>query len=322
MRAGACYVRGMGSYTIHIGDGGRVVEASTWLEALGITLGRLRLLDGVQHLACEVLPNGSVVIREPAKGLSIVVSPGEHDVSHTATPAGVPDAPGVPLSLFHTNLGHELRTPLNSILGYTGMLLEEAADVENHRAVADLRHVQGAARDLLELIDAGLEASRLTTEGMRLQKLTFEVGELVEDAVAALEAELSRAENTVSIRMRGKPGRMRADPNMVRDTLIELILWANARVERATITVEVAVEVDADTAEWIEVTVTDGGPPHEGSANRLFDPFTEEGPVGSATRTLRRATCRARIRRMRGDVSADTDARGRAALIMRLPRGR
>ena len=70
----------MARYTIHTGareDGaGPVeVEAGNWMVALGLGLDALGLDSAVERLACEVLPNGTVIARDPRAGRSFVVQP-------------------------------------------------------------------------------------------------------------------------------------------------------------------------------------------------------------------------------------------------------
>jgi len=67
------------------------------------------------------------------------------------------------------NLSHDLRTPLNAIIGYSEMLVEECADREWEDISSDLRRINQAGRDLLELIKEALDPTRievLMTRGM------------------------------------------------------------------------------------------------------------------------------------------------------------
>ena len=53
-------------------------------------------------------------------------------------------------------LRHNLRTPVNQILGYTEMLIEDASDARNERALEPLRHIHSAARGALADINQSL----------------------------------------------------------------------------------------------------------------------------------------------------------------------
>lgn len=55
------------------------VEARTWLVALGLGLERLDVGHNLTRLACEVLPNGTVIARDIASGGSFVCQPLERE---------------------------------------------------------------------------------------------------------------------------------------------------------------------------------------------------------------------------------------------------
>jgi sigma-B regulation protein RsbU (phosphoserine phosphatase) len=67
----------------------------------------------------------------------------------------------VPLS----HLRHDLRTPINQIIGYSELLMEEAADAGHGAYDADLKKIQRAAKALLDLINANLTDDRVTLSG-------------------------------------------------------------------------------------------------------------------------------------------------------------
>lgn len=51
------------------------VEAGNWLAALGLGLDRLGVVADIHRLACEVLPNGTVIARDVKTGSGFVVRP-------------------------------------------------------------------------------------------------------------------------------------------------------------------------------------------------------------------------------------------------------
>lgn len=67
-----------------------VVEAGNWLTALGLGLDQLDAVSALDRLACEVLPNGTVIARDARTGSGYVVVP-MGDTPAPAAPAA--DAP-------------------------------------------------------------------------------------------------------------------------------------------------------------------------------------------------------------------------------------
>jgi signal transduction histidine kinase len=295
-------------------------------------LEQLGLVGDVERLACEILPNQTVVARVVKTGMGFVVMPADGDGtpapaarreqgSESAEHFGVQN---LPASVFNTNLGHELRTPLNHILGDAGMLMEEAHDHNVPRMADDLKHVYRQAADLLELVDAGLAAARINAEEVRVQRLTFAISELMDDAAAAFEAEASRRGNRVEVHAMPHLGEMRADPTHLREALRELLRWASNRTRDGVLHLDAEIELDSENAEWVLLLVSDSGTPlSDAAAAGLFQVFAgSDGATGHTARTIRRGVVRKLCRNMKGDVLVSQTAQGRRALAIRMPRGR
>ncbi len=73
-------------------------------------------------------------------------SPAEADLTHRA---------------FLANLRHELRTPINAIIGYSEMLMEDAADRQDERLGADLDKIHTAGTLLLNRVNEILDPARI-----------------------------------------------------------------------------------------------------------------------------------------------------------------
>jgi signal transduction histidine kinase len=59
----------------------------------------------------------------------------------------------VDLATFGSDLRHELRTPINAVVGYSAMLLEDAADRGQRDLIPDLQKIHAAANRFLSLIN-------------------------------------------------------------------------------------------------------------------------------------------------------------------------
>lgn len=82
---------------------------------------------------------------------------------------------------FVGTMSHELRTPLNIILGYNQLLLEETFGSLTTEQVNVLNRTQKNARELLELINATLDLSRLQSHRVPLEVEEIKVPEFMAD---------------------------------------------------------------------------------------------------------------------------------------------
>ena len=84
-------------------------------------------------------------------------------------------------SEFLATMSHELRTPLSIILGYTSILLEEGEAYPAHDRLAAMHRIDRSARELLDLITAVLDMSRLEAGRLPLEVKAVSVHDLLTD---------------------------------------------------------------------------------------------------------------------------------------------
>jgi signal transduction histidine kinase len=101
---------------------------------------------------------------------------------------------------FVASMSHELRTPLNAIIGYSQLLLEEAADEEDDESMQDLGHVHKAGSDLLRLIDDILDYSRIEAGKMPVNGNYGTVGEFLPIWAPKLDAALASRNCALDVR--------------------------------------------------------------------------------------------------------------------------
>ena len=80
---------------------------------------------------------------------------------------------------FVASMSHELRTPLNAVIGYSQMLLEDAADEDDQEAIADLEKIHKAGHHLLRLVNEVLDLSKIEAGKMELVPEDVAVGEFI-----------------------------------------------------------------------------------------------------------------------------------------------
>src|SRR6185369_15171719 len=89
---------------------------------------------------------------------------------------------------FLATMSHELRTPLNVILGYNELLLDEVFGTLTPEQAASLDRVGTSARELLELINATLDISRLETGRAALSLSDIDVAALLREVESETRA--------------------------------------------------------------------------------------------------------------------------------------
>jgi PAS domain S-box-containing protein len=177
-------------------------------------------------------------------------------------------------SLFLANMSHEIRTPMNAVIGMADLLLDADLPPSTHKHVNILKT---SAAGLLLLIDDILDFSKIEAGKLELERVPFELRDVVDAAAATLAGRAAakglelRAEVTKAF-----PTVVEGDPSRLRQVLINLISNALKFTERGSIEVR-ADQVGLDTSgAKIRFSVRDTGIgiPEEARA-RLFDPFTQ-----------------------------------------------
>ena len=174
-------------------------------------------------------------------------------------------------SIFLATMSHELRTPLNVIIGYTELLLDEVFGRLTPEQTASLDRVGTSARELLELISATLDISRLETGRAALTLQEIHPAALLREVEAETAA------------VRDKPGvasvwnvpddlaPVFSDAVKVKVLLKNLINNAFKFTDSGTVTVSAATR-----DHWLELCVSDTGigmPPAVQAV--IFEPFRQ-----------------------------------------------
>lgn len=174
-------------------------------------------------------------------------------------------------SVFLATMSHELRTPLNSIIGFTGILLQELAGPLNPEQTKQLGMVRSSAQHLLELINDVLDISKIEAGELRVASVPFDLRATIERSVAAVRpfAESKR----LALRMEISPaiGELTSDARRVEQILLNLLNNAVKFTERG----EVILLADVIEA-TVRVRITDTGIGIKpADLARLFRPFQQ-----------------------------------------------
>jgi signal transduction histidine kinase len=181
---------------------------------------------------------------------------------------------------FVANMSHELRTPLHVILGYHELLFDGAFGPLMPEQVETLQRTDQRARELLDLINATLDLSRVEATPVRLEARPVDVAELFD--------ELARETSTISDQPQlqwvwnvapGLPA-IRTDPVKLRMVLKNLV--QNAMKFTPQGTVSVAARANGNGVEF-RVADTGVGIATEAQA-QIFEPFFQVDGVGRQPR--------------------------------------
>jgi signal transduction histidine kinase/CheY-like chemotaxis protein len=178
-------------------------------------------------------------------------------------------------SEFLANMSHELRTPLNAIIGYSEMLEEEAADLDQKTFIPDLQKINGAGKHLMSLISNILDLSKIEAGKMDLYLEDFEIIPMIKEVIATVKPLIEKNANTLQLHYADGLGQMRSDVTKLRQMLFNLLSNASKFTERGTITLRVDRE-SANGGQWVNFSVSDTGIGMTAEqTSKLFQAFTQ-----------------------------------------------
>jgi signal transduction histidine kinase len=179
-------------------------------------------------------------------------------------------------SNFLATVSHELRTPLTSVIGYSEMLLEGIAGELNDEQREYVRTVMEKGDQLLQLITGILDISRMEAGEMRIDRVPFDLDEVVSVALSTIAPHARRKKLNMACTVPPGLPLVLGDRDKIRQVLLNLL--GNA----VKFTPEGGrIEVSADLASLVpdgpravRVSVRDSGigVPAE-HQKRVFDPF-------------------------------------------------
>ena len=112
-------------------------------------------------------------------------------------------------------MSHELRTPLNAIIGFSQVLKQQMYGELNEKQADYVDDVLSSGQHLLNLINDILDLAKVEAGRMELQPSTFELPELLENAVSMVPGTRTRQGIGLSVATDGSVGPMEGDERKV-----------------------------------------------------------------------------------------------------------
>jgi len=185
-------------------------------------------------------------------------------------------------SAFLATMSHELRTPLNSIIGFTGILLQQLAGPLNDEQRRQLEMVRNSARHLLALVNDVLDISKIEAGQLEVRSETFALPPVLEHLMATLRPQADRKGLSLRLDAAEAPLTMDSDRRRVEQVLLNLLSNAVKFTERGQVTLRADTLADyrrepgGPAVPALRVLVRDTG---IGIAERdlaaLFEPFRQ-----------------------------------------------
>jgi signal transduction histidine kinase/ActR/RegA family two-component response regulator len=227
-------------------------------------------------------------------------------------------------SQFLANMSHELRTPLNAIIGFSEILIEDLEYEQRLDSASDATRVRNAARQLLGLINAILDLSRLDVGRLELANDEVSLDRLVAEAVCEAQDKAGRNSNILRVSDDCEALVVAGDGPRLQQCLAGLLDNACKFTTAGTVSVDLRSFTDPDGRDWADLSVIDTGIGIDpAQLGELFTAFMQADPSNTRRHGgtgVGLALIRRLAQAMGGDLLVSSTLGEGSRFTLRLPR--
>jgi len=121
------------------------------------------------------------------------------------------------------SIAQELRTPMSSIMGYTDLLLSESVGILGALQRQFLQRVQANIDRLTHLVNDLISITKLDSDDLKLQPVTVDMLEVIEDAITAAGTQFREKSITLHMNLSENLPPLHADRDAMHQVIMQLL---------------------------------------------------------------------------------------------------